>query len=149
MHSYLFYDDETNRVFYWFRDVSPVSELISVKDYAVYVMILTGFECLTWLFGICVLGQDSQYRWVVFLIAILSSFRLPRTCLPNDFHGMCIDIYCTCPFLFYSFFLFTLLRFLLFAHRYEFSCMLKTRCIIHTYIGFHFAKYCTCCKSIL
>jgi len=71
----------------WFRDVGRSSELVSVKDYAEYIMLLTGLESLTWIVGIVILGQDSQWRWVVFLVAIILSFRLPRTFLPNDFHG--------------------------------------------------------------
>mmetsp|Transcript_10982 Transcript_10982/g.16606 ORF Transcript_10982/g.16606 Transcript_10982/m.16606 type:complete len:638 (-) Transcript_10982:64-1977(-) len=77
------------RVWFWFHDVSPGSELVSVKDYSIYVMILTGLESITWIIGISVLGQESKWRWLVFLIAIALSFRLPRTFLPNDFHAAC------------------------------------------------------------
>ncbi len=71
----------------WFRDVSQDSELVSVKEYALYIMMLTGLESLTWVIGLCVLSQDSTWRWLVFVIAIILSFRLPRSFLPNDFHG--------------------------------------------------------------
>lgn len=75
------------RVWFWFREVPLSSELVSVKEYSIYIMLLTGLESLSWLIGICVLPQDSKWRWLVFVIAIILSFRLPRTFLPNDFHG--------------------------------------------------------------
>lgn len=75
------------RVWFWFRDVTPVSQLVAVRDYAIYVMLLTGLESLTWAVGIFLLHQDSRFRSLVFFIAIVLSFRLPRTFLPNDFHG--------------------------------------------------------------
>ena len=75
------------RVWYWFRDVDPTSELISVKDYAKYVMLLTWLESIAWAVGIFVFDQESKWRVLVFFVAIILSFRLPRTFLPNDFHG--------------------------------------------------------------
>ena len=75
------------RVWYWFYDVIPTSELVAVKDYSIYIMTLTGLESFAWAFGILVLGQESKWRWLIFLIAIGLSFRVPRTFLPNDFHG--------------------------------------------------------------
>lgn len=77
------------RVWYWFRDVSPFSEMICVKQYAQYVMALTAMEFLTWMVGIISLSQTSSLRAYIFLIAILLSFRVPRTFLPNDFHAAC------------------------------------------------------------
>ena len=65
-------------------------------------MLLTGMEALAWVIGICLLPQESEWRWVVFAVAIVLSFRLPRTFLPNDFHG-------------------TLLRFLIAYMRYRFA----------------------------
>lgn len=80
------------RVWFWFYGVSPVSQLVSVKEYALYVMVLTGMEALVWVIGIYILPQDSKWRWLVFVVAIILSFRLPRTFLPNDFHGMSCQI---------------------------------------------------------
>lgn len=77
------------RVWYWFRDVNAASELISVKAYAKYVMLLTGLESITWIIGIYFLEQDSKWRVIVFLVAVLLSFRIPRSFLPNDFHAAC------------------------------------------------------------
>ena len=77
------------RVWFWFRGVSPLSEMISVKNYATYVMALTAAESLTWIIGIVAFAETSEARKYVFLIAILMSFRLPRTFLPNDFHAAC------------------------------------------------------------
>mmetsp|Transcript_11770 Transcript_11770/g.13689 ORF Transcript_11770/g.13689 Transcript_11770/m.13689 type:complete len:654 (+) Transcript_11770:177-2138(+) len=77
------------RVWYWFVDVSPNSELIAVKDYALYVMLGTSLESLTWIVGISLSEQNSKWRWIVFVTAIVFSFRLPRTFLPNDFHAAC------------------------------------------------------------
>lgn len=77
------------RVWFWFRDVNPMSELVAVKDYAIYIMFLTGMESATWIIGIFVLGQDSKFRAVIFIFACLLSFRVPRTFLPNDFHAAC------------------------------------------------------------
>ncbi len=75
------------RVWFWFRDVNPMSEMVAVKNYAIYIMILTSVEFITWMFGILCLSESSKYRGVVFFVAIVLSFRLPRTFLPNDFHG--------------------------------------------------------------
>ena len=77
------------RVFYWFRDVDARSEMYRVQEYAVYIMVMTGLEFLTWLFGILYLEQDSPFKALVFLVAILLSFRIPRTFLSNDFHAAC------------------------------------------------------------
>jgi hypothetical protein len=77
------------RVWYWFRDVSPFSEMICVKQYAQYIMALTALEFLTWMVGIISLSETSSLRAYIFLIAIILSFRVPRTFLPNDFHGEC------------------------------------------------------------
>ena len=75
------------RVYFWFRDVSPMSEMICVKKYAAYVMVLTALETVIWGTGIIFLSETSKNRAYVFLVAIILSFRLPRTFLPNDFHG--------------------------------------------------------------
>lgn len=75
------------RVWYWFREVSVFSEMISVKNYAIYVMILTVLECISWLVGIFAFEETSVWRKYVFFFSLLVSFRLPRTFLPNDFHG--------------------------------------------------------------
>lgn len=93
------------RVWYWFRDVSQFSEMICVKQYAQYVMALTAMEFLTWMVGTISLSETSSLRAYIFLIAIILSFRVPRTFLPNDFHGewcMCacvsgyICVFCVC-----------------------------------------------------
>ena len=81
------------RVWFWFKDVNPSSEMIAVKNYAVYIMVLTSIEVITWMIGIFVFSETSRFRGLVFLVAILVSFRLPRTFLPNDFHGECYK-YC-------------------------------------------------------
>jgi len=75
------------RVWFWFRDVSQYSEMVAVKDYATYVMALTAIEFITWSIGILVLDETSSLRKYIFFLAILLSFRFPRTFLPNDFHG--------------------------------------------------------------
>jgi len=77
------------RVWFWFKDVNPSSEMIAVKNYAVYIMVLTSVEVITWMIGIFVFSETSRFRGLVFLVAILVSFRLPRTFLPNDFHAAC------------------------------------------------------------
>jgi len=77
------------RVWFWFRDVNPMSEMVAVKNYAIYIMILTSVEFITWMFGILCLSESSKYRGLVFFVAIVLSFRLPRTFLPNDFHAAC------------------------------------------------------------
>mmetsp|Transcript_2174 Transcript_2174/g.4002 ORF Transcript_2174/g.4002 Transcript_2174/m.4002 type:complete len:642 (+) Transcript_2174:694-2619(+) len=77
------------RVWYWFRDVSQFSEMICVKQYAQYVMALTALEFLTWVVGIISLSETSSLRAYIFLIAIILSFRVPRSFLPNDFHAAC------------------------------------------------------------
>ena len=82
------------RVWFWFRDVSPFSEMISVKNYAIYVMILTALECLSWSVGVFAFAETSKGRKYMFFFSILLSFRLPRTFLPNDFHGEFIFTFC-------------------------------------------------------
>lgn len=82
------------RVWFWFREVSPQSEMICVKNYASYIMAFTAVEFLIWMVGIFVLGETSSWRGYLFLVAILLSFRLPRTFLPNDFHGKFYSILC-------------------------------------------------------
>lgn len=77
------------RVWFWFREISPLSEMICVKNYAAYIMILTAMEFLTWTVGIFAFSATSSWRGYVFLVAILLGFRLPRTFLPNDFHAAC------------------------------------------------------------
>lgn len=77
------------RVYFWFKDVSPLSDLVSVKNYAIYIMTLTSIESFIWFTGIAILDENSKYRNYIFWLAILLSFRLPRTFLPNDFHAAC------------------------------------------------------------
>ena len=83
------------RVWYWFRDVNCASEMICVKNYAAYIMIFTAMEFLTWTVGIFAFSETSSWRGYVFLVAILLSLRLPRTFLPNDFHGTFCLLYFT------------------------------------------------------
>jgi len=66
------------RVWFWFRDVSPFSEMISVKNYAIYVMILTALECLSWSVGVFAFAETSKGRKYMFFFSILLSFRLVR-----------------------------------------------------------------------
>mmetsp|Transcript_20747 Transcript_20747/g.30420 ORF Transcript_20747/g.30420 Transcript_20747/m.30420 type:complete len:664 (-) Transcript_20747:207-2198(-) len=77
------------RVWFWFRDVNPLSEMVAVKNYATYIMGLTSMEFTTWMLGIFLFDETSKWRGYVFLVAILMSFRIPRTFLPNDFHAAC------------------------------------------------------------
>ena len=52
-------------------------------------MAMTGLESLTWICGIYFLEEGSHYKGLIFLLAILLSFRIPDTFLSNDFHAAC------------------------------------------------------------
>jgi hypothetical protein len=77
------------RVFYWFRNAPVQSELYRVQEYVLYIMAMTGLESLTWICGIYFLEEGSHYKGLIFLLAILLSFRIPDTFLSNDFHAAC------------------------------------------------------------
>mmetsp|Transcript_14752 Transcript_14752/g.21070 ORF Transcript_14752/g.21070 Transcript_14752/m.21070 type:complete len:609 (+) Transcript_14752:112-1938(+) len=77
------------RVWFWFRNEGATSDLSSVKGYAVYIMVTSFLEICSWAFGIFFLPETSPHRYLVFLVAILFSFRLPKSFLSNDFHAAC------------------------------------------------------------
>lgn len=62
-------------------------ENVLARKYAIFTALASFCECSVWLFGIYYLANDSPYRWVVFLVGILVSIRIPRSFLPNDFHA--------------------------------------------------------------
>jgi hypothetical protein len=75
------------RVLRWFHDAAPHSNILGVRDYALLIMVLTFLEACTWFVGIFFVPKTSPHQDVVFLLGILFSLRIPRTFLPNDFHG--------------------------------------------------------------
>jgi hypothetical protein len=60
----------------------------TVLAYALFNVVLTFLELVTWCIGIFVLGEDFKYRWAIFLTGIVLSLRVPRAFMANDFHGM-------------------------------------------------------------
>jgi len=59
------------------------------KQYALSMMKLNSLEFLVWMVGVFILPQSSSYRWVVFVIGILLSIRIPKNFLATDFHTAC------------------------------------------------------------
>lgn len=79
------------RVAFWYREAPAESEGALAKTYAHFIMAMTFLEGVTWLVGIFFVPIGSPNRWIVFLLAILFSLRIPKAFLPNDFHGESID----------------------------------------------------------
>lgn len=75
------------RVTLWYRNAIPDTIEAYVRSFAIMTMILTFLETTVWVVGIFVFPQDFAYRWVIFLVGILLSMRIPRSFLSNDFHG--------------------------------------------------------------
>lgn len=73
------------RVYQWFKDTPDSSNLHAVRQYAILIMTMTSLESITWIIGINFVSED--YRYIVFIIGILFSIRIPRSFLQNDFHG--------------------------------------------------------------
>jgi hypothetical protein len=59
----------------------------TVRAYALFNVLMTSLEMVTWCIGIFVLGEDFKYRWAIFLTGIVLSLRVPRAFMANDFHG--------------------------------------------------------------
>lgn len=75
------------RVFFWYRDSLRGTVEAHVRNFAVFTICLTFLEAVTWCVGIWILPMDSDYRWIIFVVGILLSFRVPRSFLANDFHA--------------------------------------------------------------
>ena len=73
------------RVYHWFKDTPFSSNLHAVRQYAILIMTMTFLESVTWIIGINFVDED--YRFIVFIIGIIFSIRIPRSFLQNDFHG--------------------------------------------------------------
>jgi len=58
-----------------------------VRRYGIFNTCTTLLEAVIWIVGIVLVPVDSHFRWLIFVIGILSSLRLPRAFLANDFHG--------------------------------------------------------------
>lgn len=80
------------RVCLWYRNAIPDTIESFVRSFAIMTMILTLLETVVWTVGIFCFPVDWPYRWVIFLVGILLSMRVPRTFLSNDFHGTCVDV---------------------------------------------------------
>jgi hypothetical protein len=75
------------RVAYWYRTAGPDTVEAHVRSFAVFTVLMTLLEASSWSIGIWILDELSPYRWVVFLLGILLSLRVPRSFLANDFHA--------------------------------------------------------------
>jgi hypothetical protein len=64
-----------------------------VFNYAMFNIIATTLEAITWLIGIFVYSYDWPYRWCIVVAGIVLGLRVPRAFLANDFHGECIIAY--------------------------------------------------------
>ena len=74
------------RVFFKFKGREGVEHRLARK-YAAFTALSSLIEFCVWYFGIHVLDSNSSYRWVIFLVGIIVSIKIPRTFLPNDFHA--------------------------------------------------------------
>jgi hypothetical protein len=73
---------------------SDLAKLVS--HHAIFNIVATTLEAAVWLYGCLFQSCDWEYRWVVFVVALLlASFRIPRAFLANDFHGMWCGM-CVC-----------------------------------------------------
>ena len=70
---------------YRFSEIN--SEGYIAKQYALFIMGMTASEFCVWLIGIVILPESSPFRWIVFVIGILFSLRVPKAILANDFHA--------------------------------------------------------------
>lgn len=77
------------RVAYWYRDAMPDSLEDDVRKYAWLIMAMSVVETLVWFLGIFVFPEESPQRWVIFLIGIIFSLRVPKSFLANNFHAAC------------------------------------------------------------
>ena len=73
------------RVLWWYSDASDNSVEYHVKQYAVNNLIMNFTEATAWIIGI--FYAPLPYRWIVFIVGVLLGLRIPRSILPNDFHG--------------------------------------------------------------
>jgi hypothetical protein len=80
------------RVALWYRNAFPDTIDAHVRSFAFYNIAMTLLETITWVVGI-VVGDQSEHRWVVFLVGLLLSMRVPRSFISNDFHGTFILLY--------------------------------------------------------
>jgi hypothetical protein len=58
-----------------------------VFHYAMFTILVTTLEAITWLIGVFVFPTDWPYRWCVVIAGIVFGLRVPRAFLANDFHG--------------------------------------------------------------
>lgn len=58
-----------------------------IINYAIFNIVMTSLECITWLVGIFIFPYDWEYRWCIFLGGFILAQRFPRAFLANDFHG--------------------------------------------------------------
>jgi len=82
---------------YWLQHIKIITtfwnrtgvENVLARKYAMFTAYSSFFEFLVWSFGIYYFQNDldNPYRWVVFLVGILVSIRIPKSFLPNDFHA--------------------------------------------------------------
>lgn len=75
------------RVAFWYKGAVVGSVDYHVQRYAIFIVVMTLMEAMTWAIGIFVLPEDYTNRWAIVLGAIIMSIRLPRAFLSNDFHG--------------------------------------------------------------
>lgn len=59
---------------------------VHVSHYAIYNIVVTLLEAASWLVGVWIFPVDWEYRWVIFVVALLLGLRIPRSFLANDFH---------------------------------------------------------------
>lgn len=121
------------RVLWWYMDAQISTVEHHVKHYALYNTLMNAVETATWILGRLYVPPD--WRWVIFLVAVLMALRIPRAFLANDFHGTNLltrSNVLTC----------------LAAHTYSvaFRCSSRKfaeRCPFHSSVGIH-APECRC-----
>jgi Bacterial low temperature requirement A protein (LtrA) len=73
------------RVLWWYMDAQISTVEHHVKHYALYNTLMNMAETATWILGW--LYAPPEWRWIIFLVAVLMALRIPRAFLANDFHG--------------------------------------------------------------
>ena len=115
-----------------------------VRTFSIFSLGMCLCELLVWIVGIFAVPSDWPHRWIIFLGGILLAFRVPRSFLPSDFHGMwlllllrrvCVPVLCLlCDphiSLFGS----------MFHVSFSNSFLLQTRCVIHSASGILTPEY--------
>lgn len=115
-----------------------------VANYAIYNIIVCALEGAVWFAGVFLRPVDWEYRYVIYVVALILSLRIPRAFLANDFHGMSVYVCLSC-------------RSRLEIHSNltselsssNYSGMFQARSLVHFVVGVFATKHCRRCNGIL